>query len=121
MTGQIRVLKTQAIDTTCTGAVGTQVQSNLSGKPGDCITYVVTATNEGSVAVSNLTLKDVVPAYTTMNGTQPTQQCTSNGVTPMATIGNYSVVNNAVQCGNVSNTVPPNATMTLTFQVKINN
>ncbi len=121
VTGQIRVLKTQAIDTTCTGAVGTQVQSNLSGKPGDCITYVVTATNEGSVAVSNLTLKDVVPAYTTMNGTQPTQQCTSNGVTPMATIGNYSVVNNAVQCGNVSNTVPPNATMTLTFQVKINN
>ncbi len=72
------------------------------------------------LAVSNLTLKDAVPAFTTLSSTQPTTQCTSVGVTPAATNGNYSATTTAVQCGNVSNTVPPNASMTLTFQVKIN-
>lgn len=119
VTGQIRLLKTQSIDTACTAALGTQVQTNLTAKPGQCIVYVVKATNEGTAAVSNLTIRDAVPAFTKLHATvQPATQCTSIGTSPIMSNSNYSAANNAVQCGSAT-TVPPNATMTLTFQVQI--
>lgn len=121
VTGQIRVLKTQAIDAACTAAVGTQVQTNLSGKPGQCIVYQVTATNQGTAAVSNLAIKDAVPAYTTLHATQPATKCASTGVTPAMGNSNYSAADNAVTCGGGSNSMQPGGTMTLTFQVQINN
>lgn len=121
VTGQIRVLKTQAIDAACTAALGTQVQTNLTGKPGQCIVYQVTATNQGTANVANLAIKDAVPAFTTLHATQPAAKCVSSGsVTPAQTNSDYSVTNNAVQCGSATNTVAPGGSLTLTFQVKIN-
>ena len=120
VTGQIRVLKTQAIDTACSAAVGTQVQTNLTAKPGQCIVYVVKATNEGTAVVSNLAIRDAVPAYTTLTATQPSSQCASTGVSPAMANANYSAANNAVSCGGGTNAMQPGGTMTLSFQVKIN-
>lgn len=119
VTGQIRVLKTQAINAACTGAVGSQVQTNLTAKPGQCIVYVVKATNEGTAVVTNLAIKDAVPAYTKLATTQPATKCASTGVDPVMDDSKYSAVNNAVTCGGGTNAMQPGGTMTLTFQVKI--
>jgi len=121
VTGQIRVLKTQAVDTVCTAAVGTQVSNNLVAKPGQCVVYQVTATNQGNATVSNLTVNDAVPSYTSLHATQPATQCVSSNVSPAMSNANYSAANNAVRCGSASNTMQPGGTMTLTFQVQINN
>jgi hypothetical protein len=120
VTGQIRVLKTQAIDTACTAAVGTQVQTNLTAKPGQCVVYQVTATNQGTSTVSNLAIKDAVPAYTSLTTTQPATKCASTGVSPAMNNSNYSNDANSVTCGGGTNSMQPGGTMTLTFQVQIN-
>jgi uncharacterized repeat protein (TIGR01451 family) len=72
ITGQIRVLKTQAADVTCDGvADGAFAAAPLSLKPGQCIVYKVVATNEGTAPVTNIAINDAVPAYTSLSATQP--------------------------------------------------
>ena len=122
--GQIRVGKTQALDATCGGVVGTQSANPiLAAKPGECITYVVTATNEGTATLTNLTIYDAIPAYTSLNATQPTAtaQCVWTGITgPLTPVMAYAAASGSVSCGSATNTVSPGATATLTFQVKVN-
>ncbi len=120
MSGQIQVLKTQAIDAACSGAVGMQVQTNLQAKPGQCVVYQVKATNQGTSNVSNLAIKDAVPAYTTLHSPQPSTQCASTGVEPPMSNSNYSSDTTSVTCGGGTNTMQPGGSMTLTFQVRIN-
>ncbi|MDH6169250.1 putative repeat protein (TIGR01451 family) [Variovorax boronicumulans] len=121
ITGQIRVLKTQAADITCDGvADGAFAAAPLSLKPGQCIVYKVVATNEGTSPVTNIAINDAVPAYTSLSATQPTAatQCTSTGVSGTALV--YAQTATAVSCGSASNSVAPSGTATLTFAVKIN-
>ncbi|WP_447774956.1 hypothetical protein [Variovorax boronicumulans] len=55
ITGQIRVLKTQATDATCDGVEDELFSAkSLQLKPGQCIVYKVVATNEGAVPVAAL-------------------------------------------------------------------
>jgi uncharacterized repeat protein (TIGR01451 family) len=121
ITGQIRVLKTQAADVTCDGvADGAFAAAPLSLKPGQCIVYKVVATNEGTASVTNIAINDAVPAYTSLSATQPTAatQCTSTGVSGTALV--YAQTATAVSCGSAANSVAPSGTATLTFAVKIN-
>ncbi|MCY1369658.1 hypothetical protein D9M69_567100 [compost metagenome] len=123
ITGQIRVLKTQAADATCDGVADTAfAATSLQLKPGQCIVYQVVATNEGAAPVTNMSINDAVPAYTTFTGaTQPpaATQCTSTGVTGTALA--YSSTATTVACGSASNTVAPGGAATLLFSVKVNN
>ncbi|MDI3381560.1 beta strand repeat-containing protein [Xenophilus aerolatus] len=88
VTGQIRVVKTQGPDTNCDGNVDPPASLSaapLSLKPGQCIVYQVVATNQGTAPVSNLSINDALPAYTSLTGaTQPAVQCSSLGMTGTA-------------------------------------
>ncbi|MDQ0014076.1 putative repeat protein (TIGR01451 family) [Variovorax boronicumulans] len=121
ITGQIRVLKTQAADVTCDGVADSAfAAAPLSLKPGQCIVYKVVATNEGTSPVTNIAINDAVPAYTSLSATQPAaaSRCTSTGVSGTALA--YAQTSTAVSCGSASNSVAPSGTATLTFAVKIN-
>lgn len=121
ITGQIRVLKTQAADLACDGtADGAFAATPLSLKPGECIVYQVTATNEGTSPVTNIAINDAVPAFTSLTGaTQPAAQCVATGITGTAPV--YAQTATAVSCGSTGNTVAPSGSATLTFAVRINN
>ncbi|QGW81604.1 beta strand repeat-containing protein [Variovorax paradoxus] len=121
ITGQIRVLKTQAADIACDGtADGLFAATPLSLKPGQCIVYRVVATNEGTAPITNIAINDAAPAFTSLTGaTQPPvlTQCVSTGVTGTALA--YAQTPTAVSCGSAANTVAPGGTATLTFAVRI--
>ncbi|QOF75942.1 DUF11 domain-containing protein [Variovorax sp. 38R] len=120
ITGQIRVLKTQAADATCDGVADAPgfAATSLQLKPGQCIVYKVVATNEGIVPVTNIAINDALPAYTTLSAKQPALQCEATGVsgTALAFVPGAT----AVSCGSAANTVAPGGTATLTFAVQIN-
>ena len=121
ITGQIRVVKTQAADANCDGVADDPsafAATLLTLKPGQCIVYKVVATNEGTASITNIAINDAVPPYTTLSSAQPATQCASTGVTgtPVA----YLPTATSVKCGSTSNTVAPSGTVTLTFAVKIN-
>ena len=127
ITGQIRLVKNQANDANCDGAVDDPTNAPfaaapLTAKPGECILYRVVATNEGAAPVENLVISDVVPAYTRLAGaTQPTAPCVSSGVSPAFSAANYQASTTTANCGTVTNTVEPGGTATLTFAVKVDN
>ena len=97
-----------------------------TGKPGQCVIYKVVATNEGTAPITNLSINDAVPPYTTLATTQPaaatppTSQCqaVNIGGTPPAYVGAAGAT--TVSCGSAANTVPPGATLELDFAVQIN-
>ncbi len=122
ITGQMRLVKTQALDVNCDGTEVPSSSAPLVAKPGECLVYRVVATNEGSAPVTNMSINDAVPAYTSLTGaTQPpaATQCTSTGVTGTALA--YSSTATTVACGSSANTVAPGGTGTLIFSVKVNN
>jgi trimeric autotransporter adhesin len=120
ITGQMRLVKTQALDADCKGDDVPNSSVVLTAKPGECIVYRVVATNEGAAPVTNMSINDAVPAYTSLTGaTQPGNQCVSNGVSGTALA--FSSTASTVACGSTANTVAPGGTATLTFSVKVNN
>ncbi|WP_175950756.1 DUF11 domain-containing protein [Burkholderia sp. BCC0405] len=124
ITGQIRVVKTQALVQACDRLtlVGSFTANTLTAKPGDCIVYQVVATNQGTAPVSNLSINDAIPAYTTLNGMQPTSSllCSSTGISPALTGSNFTSSSTSVSCGSTANTVQPGGSATLMFVVKVN-
>lgn len=120
ITGQMRLVKTQALDADCKGDEVPSSSAVLTAKPGECIVYRVVATNEGAAPVTNMSINDAVPAYTSLTGAvQPANQCTSSGVSGTALA--FSSTASTVACGSTANTVAPGGTATLTFSVKVNN
>lgn len=119
ITGQIRVLKTQAADATCDGVADTAFKADsLQLKPGQCIVYQVVATNEGVVPVTNIAINDALPAYTVLSAKQPALQCEAPGIGGTAPA--FASTATAVSCGSAANTVAPGGKVTLTFAVQIN-
>ena len=121
VTGQIRVVKTQAVDANCDGvADGAFAATLITAAPGQCVIYKVIATNEGTAPITNLSINDAVPPYTTLAGTQPAAQCVkSAGVTgiPPGYVGPGGA--STVSCGSTGNSVAPGATLELDFAVLI--
>lgn len=124
ITGQIRLVKTQALDANCDGIEEPASSALIGAQPGQCIVYKVVATNEGAAPVTNVTINDAVPIFTTYAGAvQPVTQCSSVGLTPALSNLDYVTTGlpvAAVSCGSASNTLSPGGTVTLRFAVQIN-
>lgn len=105
----VRLVKEQSLDADCNGTSdsGTFTQGTISAKPGECIRYRITATNEGSLPATNLIINDAVPAYTTLNGT------VSNDGSVGTTSSTATTVTNTV------GTLAPAAVARLAFGVQI--
>ena len=105
----VRLVKEQSLDADCNGTSdsGTFTQGTISAKPGQCIRYRITATNEGSLPATNLVINDAVPAYTTLNGT------VSNDNSVGTTSSTATTVTNTVGA------LAPAAVARLAFGVKI--
>ncbi|WP_106743903.1 beta strand repeat-containing protein [Yoonia maritima] len=114
VSGDVTLVKTQAIDPSCTGAAGTFSKDRQDVNPGQCIRYRIEASNTGSAAVANVEIKDVVPAYTTF------ESCGGGcdaAVTPSAT----STVTTATapSISSAHGTVDPGSVATLEFTVRV--
>lgn len=124
ISGQMRLIKLQAKDEECKGTIVPSSSAALTVKPGQCIVYRIVATNEGASPVTNMSINDAVPAYTSLtaapDGVQPQDQCASAGVTPAFAQANYAATPTSVSCGSATNTVAPGGKATLTFSVKVN-
>ena len=115
ITGNIVVLKEQALDATCDGAPDTaySVATITTGAiPGACIRYRITATNNGSGNVTNLVVSDATPVNTTYSGAAPASA--TAGVVAAPSAGATGTISTTV------GTLTPSAQVVLFFGVKIN-
>lgn len=123
ITGQVRLLKYQALDANCDGVEDPSSAALIGAKPGQCIVYKVVATNEGAAPVTNVTINDSVPVYTTHAGaTQPPAgtDCASTGLTGTAVaLSTTGAPVTAVSCGSTSNELSPGGSVTLRFAVQV--
>lgn len=68
--GELRLIKSQALDAACDGtADGSYQLSALAVKPGQCVLYRIQATNQGSVTLTNVVISDTVPTFTSLRST----------------------------------------------------
>lgn len=114
VTGEIRLLKTQAVDPTCAGTPGAYTSTATTAAPGACVAYQIVATNAGSTPVTALVISDATPSLTTYNTCGGACAATS-------TSGTVTAPTNGA-AGTVTNTVGPLApggTVTLKFTVRI--
>lgn len=111
--GQIRLVKEQALNAACDGIADTNTsftQSDLSAKPGTCVIYRITATNQGNVPVTVVKINDTVPTYTTL---------VPNSASNNNTSGTVNV--NGVAITNSVASLSGNTSAQLQFTVRINN
>lgn len=109
--GQLRLQKSQALDAACDGTPDTAFTTAvISAKPGQCLIYQVIATNQGATAVTNVSISDATPTYTTMS---TAASCTAGtGSSPaMGATGTAA-------CNGIAS-IASNGTATLTFGVQI--
>ncbi|MGV0960378.1 MAG: beta strand repeat-containing protein [Limnohabitans sp.] len=117
VTGSLTVLKKQAKSTgTCAAFPGSFSTALQTAAPADCLYYEVTATNNGASPVSNVSISDAAPAYTTLAST-PAATCVATGLTGTAVAAATS--GTTVSCGSAANTLAPSGTLTLRFAVQI--
>ncbi len=65
VSGDLELVKTQAIDANCDNNPGAFVQTQLTADPGQCIRYRLVATNTGTADAALVTIDDNIPAFTT--------------------------------------------------------
>lgn len=124
VTNNLQLVKTQAIQTGCTGTIGTYTTAAQNANPGDCVYYQVKASNVGSAPASNVQINDATPSYTTMNtvatATTTIAGTTSNvaSVTSPAVGGTGTI---SAPTSPSSITLNPGDSETLSFSVKIQN
>lgn len=107
--GQIRLVKEQALDAACDGIADTSfTQNNLSAKPGTCVIYRITATNEGNVPVTTVKINDNVPTYTTL----VSGSASNNNTSGIVTVNGVAITNTVA-------TLSGNTSAQLQFTVKI--
>ncbi len=114
--GQVRLTKQQALDTNCDGTpdagAGVYSLSTISAKPGTCITYQITAANDGNAPVTSVVINDTVPTYTTL------QNPPAPVLVPAAK-GTVAVTGNALASTTFG--LLPTESVNLNFTVKIDN
>lgn len=112
--GQVRLVKKQALDATCDGTADSAYTMNtIQAKPGECVVYQITATNEGNVTVTDVVINDSTPAYTTHKVAGDKPLATNAMITAQPADGASGSVKAA------QSPLAPNATATLEFLVKI--
>jgi trimeric autotransporter adhesin len=130
-TGQVQVDKLQRVTALCANPtvlpVDTTTDPNtVTGvKPGACIVYKVVVTNTSSANITNVSLNDTIPPFTTYYSTQPAAQCATSGGTGTVTLTApaSTASGSAIVCGvtaaSPTNTLPPGGTITLSYTVQI--
>ncbi|PLX96718.1 MAG: hypothetical protein C0621_01535 [Desulfuromonas sp.] len=125
--GQVRMVKTQALDSDCDGDISDETvtvystaQITTGAIPGACLRYKIVATNDGTAAVDLLIISDATPANTVYN-------CGAGDAIIAAITGSGSENTiTAPACGSAGTisatvgTLEPSATSTVTFGVQIN-
>ena len=118
--GQVRLTKQQALDTNCDGTpdagAGVYSLNTISAKPGTCITYQITASNDGNAPVSAVVINDTVPTYTTLATSPATAPAPA--LIPAAK-GAVTVSNGAL--ASTPFALAPTESVNLNFTVKIDN
>lgn len=115
--GQVRLVKDQALVDCTTGTTASYTQANVNAKPGECVKYRITATNEGNATVTDVVISDNTPSYTTLKAIP--------SVSPLATSATLQNPANYTNgyTGTVSaqqSPLAPNASATLEFVIKVN-
>ena len=119
---QMSLLKELAMDAACNGQPGPFTTVNVNAKPGACVIYRITATNNGTGPVSKVWINDQAPKYTSYTATQPSSQCVASS---NATGGAVSFVHTpgsvGVSCGSDTVVLPGSGTgyVQMTFGVQL--
>ena len=118
--GQVRLVKEQSLANCSSGAAtGTYTQNTVSAKPGECVKYRITATNEGNADVTNVVISDATPAYTTLkviaNASPVATNATLNTSTTALTDGSTGTI--AAE----KTPLAPSTSAVLEFVIKVNN
>ncbi|MDA3500691.1 NEW3 domain-containing protein [Acinetobacter sp. AOR34_HL] len=117
--GQVRLVKEQSLANCLTGVAGTYTQNVVYAKPGECVKYRITATNEGNADVTNVVISDATPAYTTLK--------VIASASPVATNATLSTSTAALTDGSTGTIAAektplvPNTSAVLEFVIKVNN
>ncbi len=111
--GQLRLVKQQALDATCSGTPGAYTQANITvgAVPGACVSYQVTATNSGVSNITSVVVSDATPAFTVY----------FNNPAASTTVGSIAAPANGT-AGTITATVgtlTPSQSAVITFSVKI--
>ena len=115
--GQVRLVKEQALDAACDGdADTTYTQNTISAKPGQCVKYRITATNEGNVNVTNVVVSDTTPAYTTYQVIASKSPVVTN-----ATLGSTPTNGGTGSISANKTPLAPNTNAILEFVIKVDN
>jgi len=113
---QMILVKELAVDAACNGTPGLFTVQNIDAKPGSCVIYRITATNNGATPVTKVWINDMVPSYTTYTTKQPSSQCVATN----ATAGSAAFVHTAgsvgVSCGGNDLVLQGSGTGSLTMQ-----
>ncbi|KVW99769.1 beta strand repeat-containing protein [Thiobacillus denitrificans] len=113
--GQVRLVKEQAVDAACDGAPDAAYAATSpadGAAPGSCVRYRITATNAGVADVTDVTISDSTPAYTTYSATTPAAVSQGSVTAPAdGTAGKVEAL---------LGTLTPGQAATLSFGVRIN-
>ena len=123
--GVLTLTKDQALDAACDGTPDTAYGNGaITARPGQCVRYRITATNNGTANVTNVVVSDSTPANTVYN---TGALCPASGAavaaTTVGTIATTPAVANCVAAVSVSATVgtlTPSQNAVVTFGVQVN-
>ena len=124
ISGDVSLIKEQGLDAGCDGAVDNGfTRSRQQADPGQCIVYLLQADNTGTSDVTDMILRDAIPAFTTF------ETCGSSCAPTLTVDGTASVVSPAPgdgDTGTIATAAPgsgftlfPGSRAELTFTVRI--
>ena len=114
ISGDVTLTKYQYVDPSCDGTVGTWTKVRQDVDPGQCIRYLIEAENTGTTNASNVTIKDVAPAFTTIHNCGSACTPSAYPAPPATTI---TVSGTTIESSH--NTVIPGEFAKLEFTVKV--
>lgn len=118
--GQVRLVKEQSLANCSSGAAtGSYTQNTVSAKPGECVKYKITATNEGNADVTNVVISDATPAYTTLKVIASASPVATNAVLNTLTASLLDGSTGTVAAEKTP--LAPSTSAVLEFVIKVNN
>ena len=118
--GQVRLVKEQSLANCSSGAAtGVYTQNTVSAKPGECVKYKITATNEGNADVTNVVISDATPAYTTLKVIASASPVATNATLNTSTAALLDGSTGTVAAEKTP--LAPSTSAVLEFVIKVNN
>jgi len=118
--GQVRLVKEQSLANCSSGvAMGVYTQNTVSAKPGECVKYKITATNEGNADVTNVVISDATPAYTTLKVIASASPVATNATLNTSTAALLDGSTGTVAAEKTP--LAPSTSAVLEFVIKVNN